>query len=51
MDRDQFGEFVLFKGIIAYIQVVAAPKRVRGLQFYFKIQVHKILTAVSISEE
>ena len=39
------------KGIIAYIQVIVAPKRVWGLQFYFKIQVHKILTAVSVSEE
>ena len=39
------------KGIIAYIQVIVAPKRVWELQFYFKIQVHKIPTAVSITEE
>ena len=43
--------YILVKGIIAYIQVVVASKRVWGLQFYFKIQVHKILTAVSVSEE
>ena len=58
MYRDQFGEFYTCihwglkgKGIIAYIQVVVAPKRVWGLQFYFKVQVDKILTAVSVSEE
>ena len=46
---------LVFKGIIAYIQVVVAPKRVWGPSNFisnFKFtKFHKIPTAVSISEE
>ena len=46
---------MVFKGIIAYIQVVVAPKRVWGPSNFisnFKFtKFHKIPTAVSISEE
>ena len=58
MYRDQFGEFVRVyigalrvKGIIAYIQVVIAPKRVWGLQFYFKIKFTKFSLRYSFATQ
>ena len=58
MYRDQFGEFVRVyigalrvKGIIAYIQVVVAPKRVWGLQFYFKIKFTKFSLRYSFATQ